>query len=149
LRKYPPVATVITKSENPFEWYQVKKGVFFHSTLAVQRDQDFYPNPEQFDPDRFVQTREAQKEIFRPFGIGPAADLRNFNSNLLKLLNNGANFITGSKLVIIQVKLILCSMFSCLEVRMKDGASKSFKFNPKVWYLTPSEDFQIEFVRIT
>lgn len=77
MRKYPPVATVITTSDNTFDWYQVKKGVFFHSTLGVQRDQDFYPNPEKFDPDRFVQTTEGQNETFRPFGLGPAAKLRN------------------------------------------------------------------------
>lgn len=50
---------------------KVKPGqsVWF-SSYALHRDPKYYPNPDKFDPDRFLN-REVDNSVYMPFGIGP------------------------------------------------------------------------------
>lgn len=40
---------------------------------AIHHDLDYYPNPEQFDPERFSdsEVKERNENIYLPFGDGP------------------------------------------------------------------------------
>ncbi len=40
---------------------------------AIHRDEKYWPNPNQFDPDRFTQENKANRNsyAYMPFGIGP------------------------------------------------------------------------------
>nr|WIT94136.1 cytochrome P450 monooxygenase CYP393B3 [Euwallacea interjectus] len=134
LRKYPPIATIITcskcKDKPSFDWYPDKNALFFQSILGVQRDPKNYTKPEAFEPDRFTESRtlDKDKNVYLPLGIGPMSDLY-------------------VKLITLQVKLVLASIFSQLEVRFKGGTSSSLKYNPGLLYLCPNDDFQLEFSR--
>lgn len=41
--------------------------------MAVQRDPEYYPNPDDFDPERFNEENKAtsKENAYLPFGAGP------------------------------------------------------------------------------
>lgn len=75
LRKYPPLAFLNRKTQNDYNIPGTKdvieKGTsIIIPILAIQRDPQYYPNPEKFDPDRFdAKNRDAMTWL--PFGDGP------------------------------------------------------------------------------
>lgn len=82
LRKWP-VAGIIDRVANKEITLKniatdlhVKPGdSFWIPAYAIHRDPKYYPNPEQFDPDRFSENNIGQIHagIYMPFGIGPRA----------------------------------------------------------------------------
>lgn len=78
MRKYPPVANlqrVVTKDYKvPGTDHVLEKGVaIFIPVYAIQRDPEYYPDPERFDPDRFTAEQKQQRHgsTYLPFGDGP------------------------------------------------------------------------------
>lgn len=78
LRKYPPLPIlnrICTKEYKvPGTDTVLEKGVrVMIPVMGIQRDPEYYPDPETFDPDRFSE--ENRKNIkpftFIPFGDGP------------------------------------------------------------------------------
>lgn len=52
----------------------IQKGVgIWVPIYAIQRDPEFYPDPERFDPDRFLPEEVEQRNpiTYMPFGDGP------------------------------------------------------------------------------
>jgi enediyne biosynthesis protein E7 len=51
--------------------YPIEKGTtVLFSTLTLQRDPRFWPEPDRFNPDRFLRN-EVHKDAYMPFGQGP------------------------------------------------------------------------------
>ncbi|XP_001847405.2 probable cytochrome P450 6a14 [Culex quinquefasciatus] len=78
LRMYPPVGNIIRIANQPYQLTSpnvvIEKGTMVMiPAYSIQRDPDIYPNPSQFDPDRFtpeaIQARHTH--TFLPFGDGP------------------------------------------------------------------------------
>lgn len=78
LRKYPPVLTLTRKCEKnyplPGTDLIVERGTLALIPIyGIQHDEDYFPNPEDFDPERFSE--ENKKKIpqfaYMPFGEGP------------------------------------------------------------------------------
>lgn len=78
LRKYPTLPILFRKCtqecvlENTN--VRVKKGqMIYISSLGLQLDPEYFPDPQKFDPDRFNE--ENRKNIrpysYLPFGLGP------------------------------------------------------------------------------
>ncbi|XP_036333110.1 cytochrome P450 6a9-like [Rhagoletis pomonella] len=54
--------------------YQIKKGMFVViPAVGIHFDEDYYPNPEEFNPDNFTAEKVAQRDSIEwlPFGDGP------------------------------------------------------------------------------
>ncbi|XP_055595395.1 probable cytochrome P450 6a13 [Uranotaenia lowii] len=78
LRLYPPVPILERKA---FQDYQIpetnivvpRKMMVNIPIFAIQRDEQYYSNPTEFDPDRFNPEQVAQRHpmSFLPFGDGP------------------------------------------------------------------------------
>lgn len=76
LRMYPPLLMLPRRTTEPvtIAGYQLPaKALTFTSPFVVHHRADTYPDPERFDPDRWLPEREAErhKGSFLPFGLGP------------------------------------------------------------------------------
>jgi hypothetical protein len=78
LRKYPPVPglnRICTKDYKvPGSNIMIKKDTkVWIPVLGLQRDPEFYPDPEKFDPERFSEENKNERHpyTFIPFGEGP------------------------------------------------------------------------------
>lgn len=78
LRKHPIVSTLTrmcTKDYKvPGSNVTIDKGVaVFISVLGIHYDEEFYPNPDVLDPERFNEENKAKRPscTFLPFGEGP------------------------------------------------------------------------------
>ena len=78
MRKYPP-AVALNRVANadykvPNTDYTLEKGVKVTIPVyAIQRDPEYYPDPEVFNPDRFLPDEVLKRDnaTFLPFGDGP------------------------------------------------------------------------------
>ncbi|CAG9827990.1 unnamed protein product [Diabrotica balteata] len=78
LRKHPPVGVlprICTKRYNvPDSDLVIEPGISLSIPLfSIHRDPEYYPNPEEFDPERFNEENKAKRHpfAFMPFGEGP------------------------------------------------------------------------------
>ncbi|XP_055350166.1 uncharacterized protein LOC129596817 [Paramacrobiotus metropolitanus] len=76
LRLYPPITRTERVCNQDWEYNGVKyeKGTIVAiPILAITRDPDYWPNPEQYDPDRFSpeNKQNVAPYSFMPFGQGP------------------------------------------------------------------------------
>ncbi|XP_077520524.1 cytochrome P450 3A14-like [Amblyomma americanum] len=76
-RLYPPGITFVTRqAKEDFEYKGLKFEAgtcFMVPQFQIQRDPRYWPNPLEFNPDRFAPENEAsiKKMAFVPFGVGP------------------------------------------------------------------------------
>ena len=76
MRLYPPVFVFLRRAlrEVEIDGYHVPKGrVILLSPYTLHRREEYFPHPEQFDPERFRPEREKQlpRHAYLPFGAGP------------------------------------------------------------------------------
>ena len=76
LRKYPfPMLNRECTKDYPLPGttFTIQKGTsIIISVLGLHRDEQFFPNPEKYDPDRFSDEKKAYDEdMYMPFGAGP------------------------------------------------------------------------------
>ncbi|NUS73539.1 MAG: cytochrome P450, partial [Corynebacteriales bacterium] len=75
LRMYTPAWFLTRRAEEDLDLDGVKVPAgtqLFFSLYALQRDEEFFPNPDVFDPDRWLPERakEVPRWAFNPFGMG-------------------------------------------------------------------------------
>uniref|UniRef100_A0A6P7F136 Probable cytochrome P450 6a13 n=1 Tax=Diabrotica virgifera virgifera TaxID=50390 RepID=A0A6P7F136_DIAVI len=78
LRKHPPLGILVRICNRDYKLSNddliLKKGTMVSIPIqAIQRDPDYYPDPEKFDPERFNKENINQRPAFSylPFGEGP------------------------------------------------------------------------------
>lgn len=78
LRKYPPVPAllrrVVKDYKEPTTNVTLRKGqIAFIPVFSMHHDQEYYPDPEEYNPDRFCseETQKRDPFAFLPFGEGP------------------------------------------------------------------------------
>jgi len=78
LRMYPPLVVLsrrCTKNYNiPGTNSVIERGTtIMISTLGIQHDPEYYPDPLKFDPERFSDEEKAKRNayVYMPFGDGP------------------------------------------------------------------------------
>jgi cytochrome P450 len=84
LRIYPP-AWVITRKceeEDEIDGVRIPKNTnFLICIYNAHRDEDYWENPDQFNPDRFLNT-EKDNPSYLPYGVGPRMCMGNHISNM-------------------------------------------------------------------
>ncbi|XP_055604444.1 cytochrome P450 6d3-like [Uranotaenia lowii] len=100
----------------------IKKGtIVIISTLGLQRDERFYPDPNKFIPERFDHfENESSKVPYYPFGDGPRTCI-------------------GMRLGQLQVKLGLALLFSRFSLNLVDESQRNNepKLSPKSILMAP------------
>ena len=76
MRLYPPAWIVGRRAMGPFEanGYTIPaRSIVLLSQYVMHRDERWFPEPDRFDPDRFLPERQAERPKFAyfPFGGGP------------------------------------------------------------------------------
>jgi len=86
LRLYPPVWLFTRRShaDDELETYDVPAGTdIYLSPFILHRTEHYWPDPDRFDPDRFVATDKPKKDRpFFPFSLGPRRCLGEYFSFL-------------------------------------------------------------------
>jgi len=112
LRLYPPAYATSRRALHDLEidGYPVRKHqVVILAPYTLHRREDFYPQPEKFDPERFTPEREKRlpRHAYLPFGAGPRICIGNHFSMmeghlLLAALAQRVSFtlVPGQELVI-------------------------------------------------
>lgn len=75
LRMHPPVITMVSRLGNQdvqVGGYTIPKGVRVQAAvMEIHMDPKFWPEPETFDPERFIDTNAGSQPYYLPFGVGP------------------------------------------------------------------------------
>uniref|UniRef100_A0A182QU57 Cytochrome P450 n=1 Tax=Anopheles farauti TaxID=69004 RepID=A0A182QU57_9DIPT len=126
LRKYPPVESL---TRVPLRDYTIPgtKLVIPKDTLiqipvyALQRDEEHFPNPEQFNPDRFLPEEVKQRHpyVYLPFGEGP-------------------RICIGLRFGVMQAKLGLITLLRNFRFSPSSRTPSKIVFDPKSFILSPN-----------
>ncbi|CAH1971238.1 unnamed protein product [Acanthoscelides obtectus] len=102
LRKWPPVPVEVIKNEQDIEGLPKNKNILYLlSIYGIQNHQDNFVDPEQYDPDRFLEDN-VKETLFLPFGIGPHREI-------------------DRRLTTLNIKLAIISILSMYKVTIKSG----------------------------
>lgn len=76
MRMYPVVISLLRKCTKPYRLPDrdviIQPGTLVHIPVySLHFDPEYYPDPEKFDPDRFIDTNYKPNGRFLPFGDGP------------------------------------------------------------------------------
>ncbi|XP_044004563.1 probable cytochrome P450 6a14 [Aphidius gifuensis] len=135
LRKYPPLTTLMRKSTAPYTLPGTNVTIPTGTKIlipiyAIQRDPTYFPNPNEFDPERFndeaVKSRHPMS--FLSFGDGPRNCI-------------GARF--GS----MQTKVGIVKILEKYTVDICDKTDKDFKINPRGALLTPQNGIYLKITK--
>jgi cytochrome P450 len=106
LRLYPQAYVLfprVASEEVSVGGYQIPKGSYvFAAPYIVHRDPRWYPNPEKFEPERFLESRDNQGRTFLGFGAG-------------------ARVCVGSCLATMQIVLILATILQRFRLALAPG----------------------------
>uniref|UniRef100_A0A182PYV4 Uncharacterized protein n=1 Tax=Anopheles epiroticus TaxID=199890 RepID=A0A182PYV4_9DIPT len=126
LRKYPPIESL---SRVPMLDYTVPgtklvipKDTFIQIPVyAIHRDPDFYPEPDQFNPDRFLpeQVKQRHPYVFLPFGEGP-------------------RICIGLRFGVMQAKIGLITLLRNFRFSPSSQTPSTIVFDPKSFILSPT-----------
>src|SRR5262249_34972946 len=91
MRVFPPVFMIVREPLADFDLggYRIPAGTtIFLSQWVMHRDPRYYPDPQRFDPDRWLPERVAErpKMSYFPFGGGPRVCIGNSFSMLESVL---------------------------------------------------------------
>lgn len=107
LRKYPPVPRLERKAmvdyKIPNSELIIPKDVMVCiPTYSIQRDEEYFPDPEVFDPERFSNEEKNKRHpmAFQPFGHGP----RNCIGKMMALFTDE---IHNNSLLLLYAKTVL------------------------------------------
>ncbi|XP_063231403.1 cytochrome P450 6k1-like isoform X2 [Bacillus rossius redtenbacheri] len=132
LRKYPPVAVLTRGCTLPYNLpgasEPIEKGVrLFVSVYGIHHDPKYYPDPEKFDPERFLHQNKhrTRSPAYLPFGVGPRMCL-------------------GSRFGLLQIKVGLAALLSKYQFDTATDTEIPLQLNPKSFILTPKNGVKLK-----
>jgi cytochrome P450 family 6 len=134
LRKYPPAPFLIRECGKeyrvPGSEFVIEKGTpMIISTFGIQRDPEFFPDPQIFDPDRFSDENihKIQQFSYLPFGAGPRVCI-------------------GQRFGKLTTRLGLFLLLQRFNFSFSDETVRELRFSPKQFVLTLMDDIHLKVV---
>ena len=135
LRKYPglPIlnreCTKDYKIPIPGTTFTIEKGTsVVVSLLGLHRDEQFFPNPEKFDPDRFTDEKRAYNEdMYMPFGAGPRNCIGRFFKCIARILLNTVFFSIAFRMGLLVSKVAIVKLL--LNYNFEAISKKELEFD--------------------
>ncbi|KAJ3651617.1 hypothetical protein Zmor_017646 [Zophobas morio] len=136
LRKYPPGGvlsrTCIQDYKVPDQDIIIKKGTrVLVPVLGIHYDEEYYPDPDKFDPERFSERNSRSRPHYAhiPFGEGP-------------------RICIGLRFGLMQSKVGLASLLMKYKFTLNDKTERCPKFAVDSFVLTPSEEIWLNAEKI-
>lgn len=119
------------------------------STMGLHHDPEYYPEPQQFQPDRFSD--QAKTEIpqfaYLPFGDGPRNCIGKFkNNSKVSFVSNEP--ILGLRFGLMQSKVGLVTLIKDYEISVHSKTVDPFRFDPKTFILTTQGGMWLKAIKI-
>lgn len=137
LRMYPPVFNLVRECTKDWKMPDsniiIEKGVTMTiPVFAIQRDAEYYPNPEQFQPQRFNAENSAGKTFidrpYMPFGEGP-------------------RLCIGQRLGKMQVKVGLVLLLQSYKFNLSGNTLQPLKISPQNILFAPVGGLQLKITK--
>ncbi len=137
LRMYPPVFNIIRECTKDWKLpgtnILIEKGVsVVVPAFALQRDPKYYPNPEQFQPERFNAENSSGKSFvdrpYLPFGEGPRVCI-------------------GQRLGKMQVKVGVVLLLQNYKFNLSGNTLKPLKISPQNVLFAPVDGLQLKITK--
>lgn len=132
LRLYPQGSTLNRRAKNDYQIagtdFVLKKGDRIEiPSYAIQRDPEYYPNPDKFDPDRFEsnEVKKRHQMTFLAFGDGP----RN---------------CIAYRFAMMQINIALIILLNAFEFSTCSKTIESIVFDPHRGYLTTDNGIYLQ-----
>lgn len=124
LRKYPPVPILARVCNKDYPVansdFVIEKGIQISiPLLGLQRDHEFFPNPEQFDPERFNEENKLTRPQFSYLSFG-----------------EGPRICIGSRFGLLQTKIGLITLLKDYQVSINRKTTVPIKFDTTSIILT-------------
>lgn len=115
----------------PNSTHVIKKGMLILVPVhAIHHDEEYYPDPEKFDPDRFTEEEIAKRPAYTymPFGEGP-------------------RICIGLRFAMLQIKIGLVLLLRQYRFRVNAKTKEPIKINPKSPLVVPKNKIWIDLQR--
>lgn len=125
MRLFPPIPIIgrMTNESVEVGGYMIPKDCCINIELhQILRDPVYFPNPEVFDPDRFLQenTSNRHKLAFIPFSAGPRNCIGELKSLQGYALNVILSVFSGQKFAMLELKSMLSTFMRRFRIRSAD-----------------------------
>ncbi|CAG9859383.1 unnamed protein product [Phyllotreta striolata] len=137
LRKYPVLPFLDRKCSEDYKLpgtdLTIEKGTNIYIPMfGLQYDEQYFPEPEKFDPDRFLDSKKCNANglVYFPFGEGP-------------------RICIGERIGLLSVKLGLISVLTKFEVERCRNTPDPVDFAPKSLVLQSKVGLPMTFKRLT
>jgi cytochrome P450 len=91
--------------------YNWSKGTSFYMLYsAIMKREDYWTDPEKFDPNRFYKVEESDKYLFEKQNI----------KNSFNMFGEGIRICPGRKLAMIELKCLLASIYRKYDIELVD-----------------------------
>lgn len=97
--------------------------VWFH-IFSLHRDPKYYPDPEKFDPDRFLND-DVDNSIYLPFGVGP-------------------RICIGNRFALMEIKIMLFYLLWHCDIEADPKTKEPIVLNKKTFIITPENGFWLK-----
>ncbi|KAB0800729.1 hypothetical protein PPYR_06468 [Photinus pyralis] len=136
LRKYPPAPVYARKATEDYKIPGTKMTIPNNSPVllpiwGIQHDPEFWPNPENFDPERFSEENKSKilDYTYLPFGEGPRVCI-------------------GQRFALIQIKIGLSLLLNNFKLTLNPKTPLPLKLEPKGIVITPVSGIWVELSRL-
>jgi cytochrome P450 family 6 len=151
LRKYPPIPLLFREASNDYQISGSKTVIEKGTSIvipvhAIQNDPDYYPDPDEFIPERFLDGKSNENGVpYLSFGDGPRKCFGRYLLFPLKLSKIFYLDFPGMRMGYLSTKIGVVAMLSKFNVEMTEGLPQSLDFDPKQLVLSPTVLLNLKF----